>query len=238
MLRNFIIMSLFFVLAACEMNKTPSTDQEKALYVIGVQFGKQLQGMPLKENDFQFIARGIKDQAMGKELLEKPDKKHFDIIQGLINTGMREKNKAEIEASEKFLAEAEKLPNASKKPSGLIYVETAAGKGKNPSATDFVKVHYEGKLRDGSVFDSSIERKEPATFPLNGVIPCWTEGVQLMKVGGKATLYCPYAIAYGDRGSPPKIPGGAALKFDVELISIEKSPGEMNPNRPIKGKKN
>jgi len=84
-----------------------------------------------------------------------------------------------------------------------------------------VKVHYHGTLRDGEVFDSSVERCEPTTFPLNRVIPCWTEGVGLMKPGGKARLVCPSETAYGERGSPPRIPGGAALVFEVELIGIE-----------------
>jgi len=97
-----------------------------------------------------------------------------------------------------------------------------AGTGAVPKATDKVKVHYRGALTDGTVFDSSIERGEPVTFPLNGVIPCWTQGLQLMKEGGKARLVCPSVLAYGDEGRPPKIKGGATLVFDVELLSIEK----------------
>ena len=94
------------------------------------------------------------------------------------------------------------------------------GTGPSPKATDKVKVHYHGTLTDGTVFDSSVQRKEPATFPLNGVIPCWTEGVQLMKVGGKSRLVCPADLAYGDRGAPPKIKPGATLVFEVELLEI------------------
>ena len=107
-------------------------------------------------------------------------------------------------------------------PSGMVYKENAAGTGKSPAASDTVKVHYRGTLTNGTEFDSSYKRGEPAEFPLNGVIPCWTEGVAKMKVGGKAKLVCPSAIAYGDRGSPPKIPGGATLVFEVELIEIVK----------------
>src|SRR5262249_13958762 len=95
------------------------------------------------------------------------------------------------------------------------------GSGASPAATDTVKVHYEGTLENGTVFDSSKKRGTPATFALNQVIPCWTEGVQKMKVGGQAKLTCPSAIAYGDRGAPPTIPGGATLTFDVELLGIE-----------------
>ena len=96
------------------------------------------------------------------------------------------------------------------------------GSGPKPAATDKVKVHYQGTLTDGTVFDSSIKRGEPATFPLNGVIKCWTEGLQEVKVGGKARLVCPANIAYGDRGSPPTIKPGATLVFDVELLEIVK----------------
>ena len=105
--------------------------------------------------------------------------------------------------------------------SGLVYTEVKAGSGAQPKATDKVRVHYHGTLRDGSVFDSSVDRGQPAEFPLNRVIPCWTEGVAMMKAGGKSTLICPASIAYGDKGRPG-IPGGAALKFEVELIEILK----------------
>ena len=102
-----------------------------------------------------------------------------------------------------------------------LYFEIKPGTGESPKATDTVKVHYHGTLRDGTVFDSSVDRGEPATFPLNRVIACWTEGVQKMKVGGKSKLICPASIAYGDRGAPPKIMPGAALVFEVELLGIE-----------------
>ena len=111
-------------------------------------------------------------------------------------------------------------PGAVKTSSGLIYRELRAGSGASPAATDTVKVHYRGTLIDGTEFDSSYKRNEPAEFPLNRVIPCWTEGVQRMKIGGKSQLVCPSAIAYGERGSPPVIPGGATLVFEIELLGI------------------
>jgi FKBP-type peptidyl-prolyl cis-trans isomerase FkpA len=107
-------------------------------------------------------------------------------------------------------------------PSGLVYTELTPGTGPSPKATDRVTVHYRGTLTDGKEFDSSYKRNQPATFPLNGVIKCWTEGVQKMKVGGKAKLVCPSAIAYGPQGRPPIIPPDATLVFEVELIGIEK----------------
>ena len=122
-----------------------------------------------------------------------------------------------------FLEKEAAQPGAKKQPSGFVYKETKAGTGATPKPTDTVKVHYKGTLTDGTVFDSSIERNEPATFPLNGVIPCWTQGVQLMKEGGSARLVCPSELAYGDDGRPPRIKGGATLVFDVQLLSIEKN---------------
>jgi FKBP-type peptidyl-prolyl cis-trans isomerase len=125
-------------------------------------------------------------------------------------------------AGTKFLDEMAAKKGAQKTASGLVYFDLKKGSGNSPAATDTVKVHYHGTLPDGTVFDSSVERKEPATFPLSGVIPCWTEGVQKMKVGGKASLICPAAIAYGNRSPSPQIPPGATLVFEVELLAIEK----------------
>lgn len=107
-------------------------------------------------------------------------------------------------------------------PSGVKIVHTKVGTGANPKATDAVKVHYRGTLADGKEFDSSYKRNEPATFPLNRVIPCWTQGMQKIKVGGKATLTCPPATAYGERGAGAAVPPNATLTFEVELLAIEK----------------
>lgn len=107
-------------------------------------------------------------------------------------------------------------------PSGVKIVHTTVGTGANPKASDTVKVHYRGTLADGKEFDSSYKRNAPATFPLNRVVPCWTEGMQKIKVGGKATLTCPPATAYGDRGAGAAVPPNATLTFEVELFAIEK----------------
>jgi FKBP-type peptidyl-prolyl cis-trans isomerase FkpA len=107
-------------------------------------------------------------------------------------------------------------------PSGVKIVHTKVGSGANPKASDTVKVHYRGTLADGKEFDSSYKRNEPATFPLGRVVPCWTQGLQKMKVGGKATLTCPPATAYGDRGAGGAVPPNATLTFEVELLAIEK----------------
>jgi FKBP-type peptidyl-prolyl cis-trans isomerase len=137
------------------------------------------------------------------------------------------------ELGKAFLAKAAAAPGATKTPSGIVITSLKAGTGASPKASDEVKVHYEGKLVDGSVFDSSIKRGEPATFPLGGVIPCWTEAVQTMKVGGKSRIVCPPETAYGERGSPPRIAGGSTLVFDVELLDIGKAaPAPTAPPKP------
>ena len=107
-------------------------------------------------------------------------------------------------------------------PSGVKIMHTQVGTGANPKASDSVKVHYRGTLADGKEFDSSYKRNAPATFPLGRVVPCWTEGLQKIKVGGKATLTCPPATAYGDRGAGGAVPPNATLTFEVELLAIEK----------------
>jgi len=123
-------------------------------------------------------------------------------------------------SSASYLDKAAAEPGAIRTASGLVYREMKIGTGASPKVTDTVKVHYRGTLVDGTEFDSSYKRNEPAQFPLNQVIPCWTEGVQRMKVGGQSRLVCPPNIAYGDRGSPPVIPAGATLIFEVELLGI------------------
>ncbi len=121
------------------------------------------------------------------------------------------------------LAQAAAAKGAVVTPTGLVYLAVKEGTGPAPAATDTVKVHYRGSFPDGKEFDSSYSRGQPASFPLNRVIKCWTEGVQRMKVGGKAKLTCPAAIAYGERGTPGgPIPPNAVLQFDVELLGIDK----------------
>ena len=123
-------------------------------------------------------------------------------------------------ADDAVLAAAAKEPGATQTASGLVYRVLKDGTGASPKATDLVKVHYRGTFPDGREFDSSYKRNEPTEFPLNQVIPCWTEGVQRMKVGGKAKLTCPSSIAYGARGAGNVIPPNATLLFEVELLAI------------------
>jgi len=197
------------------------TDDDKTLYALGIALSRNLAIFELKPSELDFVQQGLADGVLNKE--KKVD---FDAysskIQELAKARAAVAAESEKKAAAEFLEKAAAEPGAKKTPSGLIYKEIKPGTGDTPKASDRVKVHYHGTLRDGTVFDSSVKRGEPATFPLSGVIPCWTEGVQLMKVGGKSKLVCPSSIAYGDRGSPPNIKPGAPLVFEVELIEIVK----------------
>src|SRR5216683_2925847 len=142
----------------------------------------------------------------------------------LLITGTATLAAVEQKAGEYFLAKAAAAPGATKTESGLVITTLTPGTGVSPTADDTVQVHYHGTLIDGTVFDSSVQRGQPATFPLKGVIKCWTEGVQHLQVGGKSRLVCPPQLAYGERGAPPRIKPGATLVFDVELLDIVKEP--------------
>jgi FKBP-type peptidyl-prolyl cis-trans isomerase FkpA len=198
----------------------PQTEDEKTLYALGAAVARNIAPFDLTEAELKHVQAGFTDGALKKDVGDVQS--YFPKIQELQNARIATAAESEKKSGEAFLAKAAAESGAKQTPTGLVYSEIKAGTGPTPAATDTVKVHYHGTLPDGKVFDSSVERKEPATFPLNGVIPCWTEGVQLMKVGGKSKLVCPSSIAYGDRGAPPDIKPGATLVFEVELLAIEK----------------
>jgi FKBP-type peptidyl-prolyl cis-trans isomerase FkpA len=176
----------------------------------------------LSPAELELIKKGLSDAAAGKPAVDiNTWGPKFNALAQTRGAKVAARQKASGDA---YLAKAASQPGAVKTASGLIYREITAGTGASPAPTDTVKVHYKGTLIDGTEFDSSYRRNQPAQFALNGVIPCWTEGVQKMKVGGKASLTCPSAIAYGDHGHPPAIPGGATLIFEVELLEISAPP--------------
>lgn len=197
---------------------TGMTDEQKTIYALGLTIARQIAPFTLAPPEVELLEKGIADGIAGKSTvsLEEETPK----IQSLYMTRSQAAAEKQKTASVAYLAKAAAEPGAIKTESGLVYKDERVGTGPSPKATDKVKVNYRGTLIDGTEFDSSYKRNAPATFPLNGVIPCWTEGVQKMKVGGKATLTCPASIAYGDRGTPG-IPGGATLIFEVELLEIE-----------------
>lgn len=195
------------------------TDQDKTLYALGLAIGANIQSFALTPAEFEIVASGIGDAVLGRT--PRVDLQAYGArIQTLANERTAAVAAEEKAASAAFLEEMAQEAGAERSASGVILIPIRAGTGPNPQASDTVRVHYHGTLRDGTVFDSSVDRGEPISFPLTGVIPCWTEGVQKIRVGGKAKLICPSDTAYGDNGQGP-IPGGAALVFEVELLAIE-----------------
>jgi FKBP-type peptidyl-prolyl cis-trans isomerase FkpA/FKBP-type peptidyl-prolyl cis-trans isomerase FklB len=201
----------------------PSTDDEKTIYALGLTLAHNLEPFQLSGNELDVFLAGMRDGITGAK--PQVDIEQFGPkIRPLAQARSEKMAAAEKAASADFLAKEAGAKGATKSPSGLIIRVIKEGTGASPTESDTVKVHYHGTLRDGSVFDSSVERGEPATFPANRVIPCWTEALKTMKVGEKAHITCPSDIAYGDHGSPPRIKPGAALAFDVELLEIVKTP--------------
>ena len=200
---------------------------DKLSYALGIGIGSQLAGMGAKELNIDDFAQAIKDVISGSEL--KVDnaeaqtlvQNFFQEQEAKQQAAAAEAGKAAKAAGEAFLAENGKKDGVVTLPSGLQYQVLKEGNGKKPSATDQVVCHYEGTLIDGTVFDSSYKRNQPATFGLNQVIPGWTEGVQLMQEGAKYRFFIPYDLAYGERGAGAQIPPFAALVFDVELIEVK-----------------
>jgi FKBP-type peptidyl-prolyl cis-trans isomerase FkpA/FKBP-type peptidyl-prolyl cis-trans isomerase FklB len=212
---------LFAAMTAGAADVGLKSDEEKTLYALGLVMSQNLGPFHLSARELELVKAGLDDGVLGKE--KRVDVQTFGpkidaYMKGRMAAGAAEEKKA----SGAFLTKAAGEQGAEKTSSGLVYKATKAGTGDSPKASDTVKVHYTGKLTDGTVFDSSVQRGEPVSFPLNGVIKCWTEALQKMKVGGKATLVCPSDIAYGDQGRPPQIKPGATLVFDVELLEIVK----------------
>lgn len=194
---------------------------DKLSYAWGMLMGQQLRGMGVENLDKKDFDEAIHDAFDGNETKLSPEEAQKIITEYLQELSAK-KTAVMKEAGEKFLAENGKKENVVTTASGLQYIVEKEGTGAQPGAEDEVTVHYTGKLLDGTVFDSSVSRGEPATFPLNRVIPGWTEGVQLMKEGGKYTFFIPSDLAYGPQGVPNAIPPHSTLIFDVELIKVNK----------------
>ena len=200
---------------------------DKLSYSLGLSIGQQLRGQLsqegiLSELNADDFATAIADIVAGRPFRVNPSEAQ-QVLNKFFNDQQSKQAAAASkarEAGEKFLAENAKKPNVVTLPSGLQYEILNEGDGKQPSAKDTVRCHYHGTLTDGTVFDSSVQRGEPAEFPLNQVIAGWTEGVQLMKEGAKYRFYIPYNLAYGERGSGAQIPPYSALIFDVELLKV------------------
>jgi FKBP-type peptidyl-prolyl cis-trans isomerase len=223
---TLLIALLVSALSACAVEQqdegtgiTLDTDDQKTVYAMGVRLGRNIDQLPLGEAERAILEAGFADGIHGREPQVDIDR-YGSMAEGLVARRTADRAKPEREAGEAFLAEAAAAEGAERSDSGMVMLALRPGDGPSPGPTDRVKVHYHGTLRDGTVFDSSVNRGEPVVFPLNGVIRCWTEALQKMQVGGKSRITCPADIAYGNRGAPPLIKPGAALAFEVELLEI------------------
>ncbi len=205
----------------------PDSEEMKPMYALGINIAKQvggeLKGM-LSEAEIEVLLNGFSDSMTSKlnaetekSILVGHGQKLNEILSGRADRLLNDVKKKGEDFVVKYLLNN---PKAVRTPSGLIFHETLAGTGAQPTLTSTVNVHYHGKLIDGTVFDSSVDRGEPIKFPLKNVIQGWQEGVSMMRVGGKATLVVPSDIGYGNNGNPPVIPPGATLVFDVQLLDL------------------
>ena len=196
------------------------SEDEKTLYYMGVAMEQSLGSFTLSDEELELVIRGLREGHAGEQLELEPATYHPK-LQALGQQRIKEAAEAEKLKAHAFLAEAAQRKGAVRTESGLIYTEITPGSGDSPGPTDTVKVQFHGTLRDGTVFVSSERRGAPFEFPLDGVIPCWSEGVGMMKVGGKSSIICPPEIAYGEPGKPPTVPGNAAVSFEFELLEIK-----------------
>jgi FKBP-type peptidyl-prolyl cis-trans isomerase len=197
------------------------SEEDKTFYAVGLALQEGLAPFSFTADELELVLAGLREAAAKKPQVKLEEK--GEAIRKLTQARRMAALVALQEAGVALLEQAAKLPGAVKTASGLVYLPVTKGKGAQPKPTDQVKASYLGKLADGRVFDASDRHDGPATFPLDGVIPCWTEGLQLMKVGGKARLICPSPLAYGDEGAEGGIPPGATLDFEVELVEILKA---------------
>jgi FKBP-type peptidyl-prolyl cis-trans isomerase FkpA len=221
-LRSFIVFSVLSLAGAAAPAQELKNQQEETLYALGAILGHRVAPFHLTPRELELVKRGFTDSAMNRKLkLDEPDLEEWG---PKVDAMMAKRTTPELEAQRAkgsaFAEAAAREPGAIRTPSGIVIRTLKPGSGPSPAATSKVKVNYTGKLIDGTVFDASDKHGGPAEFPLKGVIACWTEGVQRMKVGETARLVCPSALAYGPQGRPPQIAGGAWLVFDIELLGV------------------
>jgi FKBP-type peptidyl-prolyl cis-trans isomerase FkpA len=220
---RFIVIALITLLAvpAFAADTTTANDDEKTLYAIGMIVARQLSVFSLTPAELETVKRGLMDGYSGK-------KQEFDLnsfqekVQDLAKARRKVQGDKLAAAGKEFLETTAKEKGVQKSDSGMLYQSIKEGSGASPGPTDSVKVNYRGTLPDGKEFDSSFKRGNPLEFRLDGVIKCWTEGLQKMKPGGKAKLICPPNIAYGDTGAGELILPGATLVFEVDLLEVKK----------------
>jgi len=217
-----IFMCLFLMGMTVNLKSQNMTQEEKNSYALGANVGESFKNAGI-EIKFETFKEGLMDALKGANKFSMEEMQDcFNHIQEQIQAKQNQESNVEKERGIKFLADNKKNDGVFETASGLQYKIIVKGDGPKPAATDKVKVHYTGKTIDGQVFDSSVERGEPAEFPLNQVISGWTEGLQLMPVGSKYMFYIPSDLGYGDRGAGGMIKPGATLIFEVELLDILK----------------
>jgi FKBP-type peptidyl-prolyl cis-trans isomerase FkpA len=226
-MRKALLWSMVLLLAGAPFASAAGpelkTDDQKTLYALGLAMSRNLGIFNLTEAELELVKAGLTDGVLNREA--KVDLNTFGPkLQQLASARATAVAEVEKKKGHAFVDKEAAVKGATKTPSGLVISTVKAGNGASPKPTDTVKVHYTGTLIDSTVFDSSVQRGDPVTFPLNGVIKCWSEALPLMKVGGKSRIVCPSDLAYGDRGSPPRIKPGATLVFEVELLDIVKTP--------------
>ena len=214
--------------AAASTAAGPMTDDQKTLYALGVLMSRGLENFQLSDAEFNTVRAGLSD-SFHKRLLVTDAESYTPKLQALQRDRVAVLAQHEKASGQAYLEAAAKGAGATRTASGLLFLAVSDGTGAAPTRADRVKVDYEGKLIDGTVFDSSIKRGQPAVFNVGGVIPCWSEALMLMKVGGKSHVICPAELAYGDRGAPPRIRPGATLVFDIALLDILPPPAAAAP---------
>lgn len=217
-----ILLGLFLMTGIFTLNaQNLKTEMEKVSYSLGVSVAKSVKAQGLEEINSDAVAQAFSDVFEGKDLAIT-EEEAGQILQDYFTKLAGKAQEANVSAGKEFLAENAKRDGVITTASGLQYEVLTAGEGDSPKETDQVSVHYHGTLIDGSVFDSSVERGQPATFPVNGVIAGWVEALQLMNTGAKFKLFIPSELAYGERGAGQMIGPNSTLIFEVELLSIEK----------------
>lgn len=219
MSRFIATLAVLFLAVPAFAQETVKTEEQKTFYAIGLAIAKQINIFNLTPEEGAIVQQGFADALAGKKT-EVELAAYNEKIQLLARARRKAAGEKQSATAGEFLEKAAKEKGAVKTASGMIYVPVLEGKGDSPKAVDSVKVHYRGTLIDGKEFDSSFKRNKPLDFRLDGVIKCWTEGLQMMKPGGKAKLVCPPATAYGDNGAGEMILPGATLQFEVELLEV------------------
>lgn len=221
--------ALAFGLALGNAGAADMSEEQKTLYALGQVLARNVAVFNLSRAELDAVQKGLRDGVTGAKSAVEMNV-YGPKIQALAEARQSAAAEKSAAAGKAQLAKAAGEKGAVKAQSGLVYLSLREGKGAQPTAADTVSVHYRGTLIDGTEFDSSYKRKEPTEFPLSGVIPCWTEGVQMMKAGGKARLTCPPETAYGERGAGGVIPPNATLTFEVELLEIKpQAPAAKKP---------